>query len=265
MSQPAWINQPELNKPELNKPELNRPELNRPGASADALELTRFNSLAARWWDANSDMRPLHDLNVLRSQFVNDTLRASGLARARVLDVGCGGGLLSEALARSGHDVLGIDPAEELIQVAQLHALDSEVEVRYEVKDASALRATERESFDAVIALEMLEHVPDPRAVVDDLMAMLKPGGWLFLSTLNRTPKAFALGIVAAEYILRLLPRGTHRFDRFIKPSELAGWLRPYGMQQMKMVGLDYQPFSRIARFSPDLSINYLLSAQRPR
>jgi 2-polyprenyl-6-hydroxyphenyl methylase/3-demethylubiquinone-9 3-methyltransferase len=240
--------------------------------SGDPSELARFNALAARWWDSKGSMRPLHALNPVRLEYVLSALKAraegpSSLTGSRVLDVGCGGGLLSEAMARSGLDVLGIDLAHELVQVAQLHAAEHEVEVRYQCADIVEMAKTPeyQSRFDAVTCMEMLEHVPDPKAVISALLTVLKPGGLLFLSTINRTPRAFALGIVAAEYLLGLLPRGTHRFDRLIKPSELSAWLRASGAELKRIDGLEYQPFRDIARLSPDLSINYLLSATRVR
>lgn len=227
-------------------------------ASADPRELAHFGALASRWWDADGEMRTLHDINPMRTRYVLDRIKLP----ARLADVGCGGGLLAEALAAGGAQVTGIDLAAPLIDVARLHLLESGRTVDYRVCSSAELAKQAAGQFDAVTCMELLEHVDDPTAVLTDCQRLLKPGGHVFLSTLNRTPRAFALGIVAAEYLLRLVPRGTHRYDRFIRPSELCAALRRLGFEVLDTQGLAYQPFARTARLTPDLGINYLLHAR---
>lgn len=230
-------------------------------SNVDSQEVARFNEVAARWWDADGPFRPLHELNPERLAFIAARQPLKG---ARVIDIGCGGGILSEALARAGAQVTAIDLAPEALDVARLHAIESGLAVDYRLVSAEALAAELPGQFDAVTCLEMLEHVPDPLSVLRACAGLLKPGGRLFLSTLNRTPKAFALGIVGAEYVLGLLPRGTHRYERFLKPSELRRALLDLGFDQLEYEGLSYDPFTRRARRSADLSINYLVAAVRP-
>lgn len=226
-------------------------------------ELDRFAALANRWWDAEGPQRPLHVLNPVRLDYVKQRLPAPGLHGQRVLDVGCGGGLLSEALARAGAQVTAIDLAPELVKVARLHGLESGVKVDYQVKAVEALAEERPGSFDAITCMEMLEHVPDPAAIIAACAQLLRPGGRLFLSTLNRTPAAFALAIVGAEYVARLLPRGTHHYDGFIKPSELAAWLRAADLQLEDVSGLFYDPLRQRARLSSRTEVNYLACARK--
>jgi len=230
-------------------------------ANVDATELARFGAVAARWWDADGPFRPLHELNPVRLQFVSER---QSLVAARVADIGCGGGILSEALARAGAHTTGLDLSVEAIEVARLHALEAGLVIDYRVQAAEEFALQAAGTFDAVTCLEMLEHVPDPRSVISACRDLLKPGGRLFLSTLNRTPRAFALGIVGAEYLLGLLPRGTHRYDRFLKPSELRRALFDLGFEGFEFSGLSYDPLSRTAKLSQDVSINYLVAAQKP-
>ncbi|HLT44489.1 MAG TPA: bifunctional 2-polyprenyl-6-hydroxyphenol methylase/3-demethylubiquinol 3-O-methyltransferase UbiG [Luteimonas sp.] len=231
------------------------------GANFRQEELDRFAALANRWWDPDGPQKPLHALNPARLRYVTDRVRLAG---ARVLDVGCGGGLLSEAMAEAGAEVVGIDLAPELVSVARLHALESGVRVDYRVQPVESLAAQQPGGFDAVTCMEMLEHVPDPAAILDACARALRPGGRLFVSTLNRTPAAFALAIVGAEYIARLLPKGTHRYRDFIRPSELAGWLRNAGLQLEDVSGLMYEPWRNSARLIPRADVNYLACARKP-
>jgi len=229
-----------------------------PAANASQAELDKFGALASRWWDPQGPQRPLHELNPARLGYVRDRLPLAG---ARVLDVGCGAGLLSEALAREGAHVTALDLAPELIDVAKLHLLESGLTVDYRLQSVEALAAQAPASFDAITCMEMLEHVPDPAAVIRACATLLKPGGQLFLSTLNRTPAAFAVAIVGAEYVARLLPRGTHDYKQFIKPSELAAWLRAAALQTRDVSGLAYDPIRRKAWVGGPTAINYLACA----
>jgi len=227
----------------------------------DQAELDKFAALATRWWDADGPQKPLHALNPVRLSYVAEraTLRA-----AKVLDIGCGGGLLSEALAKEGAQVTAIDLAPELVKVARLHGLESGVQVDYRVQSAEDLAAEQPGAFDVVTCMEMLEHVPDPGAIVAACQRLLKPGGKLFLSTINRTPAAFAVAVVGAEYIARLLPKGTHHYQDFIKPAELGAWLRQSGLQLRDVSGMAYEPWRNRARLSRRTDINYLAYAEKP-
>lgn len=223
-------------------------------------EIARFEKLAARWWDPDGESRPLHDLNPVRAAYVGARANLPG---ARVVDVGCGGGLLSEALARAGAQVTAIDLGAKLIEIAKLHLFESNLQVDYRVQSSEALAAAEPASFDVVCCMEMIEHVPDPLVLIRDLAAMLKPGGQLFLSTLNRTPLAFGAAIVGAEYLMRLLPRGTHHYAQFLKPSEVAGMLRRFDLEIEDLRGLAYNPLTRNAALSSNTSVNYVLAARK--
>ncbi|MFY2764567.1 bifunctional 2-polyprenyl-6-hydroxyphenol methylase/3-demethylubiquinol 3-O-methyltransferase UbiG [Arenimonas sp. MALMAid1274] len=232
-----------------------------PAANASQAELDKFGALANRWWDPEGPQRPLHELNPARLGYVRDR---TTLAGARVLDVGCGAGLLSEALAREGAVVTALDLAPELIDVARLHLLESGLTVDYRLQSVEALAAEAPGSFDAITCMEMLEHVPDPAAIIGACRSLLRPGGQLFLSTLNRTPAAFAVAIVGAEYIARLLPRGTHDYKQFIRPSELSAWLRAAGLSIRDVSGLAYDPIRRKAWVGGPTAINYLACAVKP-
>ena len=223
-------------------------------------ELDKFNELAHRWWDPDGPQKALHALNPVRLRYVADRVR---LRDAEVLDVGCGGGLLSEALAGEGARVTAIDLAPDLLKIARLHGLESGVSVDYRLTAVEALADERPASFDAITCMEMLEHVPDPSSVIGACARLLKPGGTLVLSTLNRTPAAFALAIVGAEYIARLLPTGTHRYRDFIRPSELAAWLREAGLQLDDVAGLVYEPWRNAARLSRRTDVNYLACARK--
>jgi 2-polyprenyl-6-hydroxyphenyl methylase / 3-demethylubiquinone-9 3-methyltransferase len=228
--------------------------------AADPAEIERFSAQAARWWDANGPARPLHDLNPLRMAFIAEHARLDGVAAA---DVGCGGGLVSEGLARAGAQVTAVDPTPDLLEVARLHALESELEIDYRLGTSADLLADAAGQFEVVTALELIEHVPDQPQLMAELAALLAPGGHLFLSTLDRRPASFFLGIVAAEYLLGLLPRGTHRYDRFLRPSELIAMGRAVGLQPVAIEGLGYDPISRRAWRSPKPKINYLVCMRK--
>jgi 2-polyprenyl-6-hydroxyphenyl methylase/3-demethylubiquinone-9 3-methyltransferase len=224
--------------------------------NVDAAEIARFQSAASRWWDPEGEMRPLHDLNPVRLAYVE---RCGALAGRDVVDVGCGGGLLCEAMARKGARVVGLDMADDLLRVAELHALETGVGVDYRHEPAERHALDHAGCYDVVTCMEMLEHVPDPASVVDALARLAKPGGHVFVSTLNRTPRAYVLAILGAEYVLRLLPAGTHTYEKFIKPSELAAWARDAGLVAADIAGLHYDPFTRAARLSDDAAVNYLM------
>lgn len=237
------------------------PSAESPAPNFRQSELDKFAALANRWWDPKGPQKALHALNPVRLDYVADRVALRG---AKVLDVGCGGGLLSEALARAGADVTAIDLADDLVKVARLHGLESGVKVDYRLQAVEALAAEQPGAFDAVTCMEMLEHVPDPGAILSACATLLKPGGRLFVSTLNRTPAAFALAIVGAEYIARLLPKGTHQYRDFIKPSELGAWLRESGLQLEDVSGLMYEPWRDAARLSQRTEVNYLACAAKP-
>ena len=228
--------------------------------NVSAEEIARFGALAHRWWDPEGPQRALHELNPARLGYVAERVSLRG---ARVLDVGCGAGLLSEALAREGAQVVALDLAPELVEVARLHLLESGQQVDYRLVSVEALAAQEPASFDAITCMEMLEHVPDPGSVLQACATLLKPGGRLFVSTLNRTPVAFAAAIVGAEYIARLLPKGTHEYRSFIRPSELAGWLRDAGLRLDDVSGLAYDPVRRKAWVGKRTDVNYLACAEK--
>jgi len=230
-------------------------------ANVDPREIGKFEELAARWWDPESEFKPLHDINPLRLDYID---QAAGLAGKEVLDVGCGGGILSESMAVCGAQVMGIDLGEMPLRVADLHTLESGVPVSYRRVAVEALAAERPASFDVVTCMEMLEHVPNPASVVDACARLVRPGGLVFFSTLNRSPKSYLFAILGAEYILGLLPRGTHDFARFIRPSELGRWIRAAGISCIDMTGMTYNPFTRTYRLDKgDLEVNYLVTCRR--
>ena len=229
--------------------------------NVDAQELAKFSALAHRWWDTRSEFRPLHEINPLRLRWIDDLASLQG---KRVLDVGCGGGILAESMARRAASVVGIDLATKPLGVARLHALDAGVtNIDYREIAVEALATEEPAHFDAVTCMEMLEHVPDPASVVMACSRLVKPGGWVFFSTIHRNPKAFLMAIVGAEYLLGLLPKGTHEYSKFIRPSELARWAREAGLNLVQSRGISYNPFTQRYRLGDDTSVNYLLAAQR--
>jgi 2-polyprenyl-6-hydroxyphenyl methylase/3-demethylubiquinone-9 3-methyltransferase len=230
-------------------------------ANVDRAETTKFDRLAARWWDIDGESRPLHDLNPVRFGYIAERAPLQG---GRVLDVGCGGGILSEALARAGAEVVAIDLAPAVLDVARLHLHESGLKVDYREVSVEDLAARMAATFDVVTCMEMLEHVPDPASVIRACAALLKPGGKLFLSTLNRTPLAFGAAILGAEYLLRLLPRGTHHYAQFLKPSEIAQDLRASGLMLEDLAGIGYNPLTRKAWLTPSVAVNYLACAWKP-
>jgi len=230
-------------------------------ANADPAELAKFTALAQSWWDPKGPSKPLHDLNPLRLQYL---AKAVDLANSQVLDVGCGGGILSEAMARAGARVLGIDLSQAVLDVAELHALEGKISVDYRPIAAEELAQQRPAAFDLVTCMEMLEHVPDPATTMRALAALVKPGGHVIVSTLNRNPLAFAVAIIGAEHIARILPRGTHQYLKFIRPSELARWGREAGLELKDLTGITYNPLLRSFRLSSNTDINYLAHFKRP-
>ncbi len=230
-------------------------------ANADQLELDKFSQLAHRWWDPNSEFKPLHDINPLRLEWL-DRL-AGGIQDKRVVDVGCGGGILAESMALKGANVTGIDLSEKALKVARLHQLESGVQVDYRLIAAEALAEEQAEQFDVVTCMEMLEHVPDPASVMAACARMAKPGGWVFFSTLNRNPKSYLLAIIGAEYVLNMLPKGTHDWSKFIKPHELASFARSAGLEPVELLGMTYNPFTKAYRLERDTDVNYLMACRR--
>jgi 2-polyprenyl-6-hydroxyphenyl methylase / 3-demethylubiquinone-9 3-methyltransferase len=228
--------------------------------NADPHELQKFSELAHRWWDPNAEFKPLHELNPVRLDWID---RLAHLSGKRALDIGCGGGILSESMAVRGAKVKGVDLSSRALGVADLHSLESGVEVEYEEIAAEAFAAREPGSYDVVTCMEMLEHVPDPAAIVQACATLVKPGGWVFFSTLNRNAKAYLFAVIGAEYIARMLPRGTHDYARFIKPSELAQYVRSAQLDIAEIKGITYRPLSKRFGLSDDSSINYLMACRR--
>ncbi len=229
-------------------------------SNVDQAEIAKFEALAHRWWDRESEFKPLHEINPLRVNWIDEHI---SLAGKKVLDVGCGGGILSEAMARRGAQVTGIDMGEAPLSVARLHLLESGLEVDYRQITAESLAEESPETFDVVTCLEMLEHVPDPASVIRACHRIVKPGGQVFFSTINRNPKAYALAIVGAEYLLQLLPRGTHDYKKFIRPSELGAWSRDTGLTVKDIVGLTYNPLTKHYKLSADVDVNYMIQTIR--
>lgn len=230
-------------------------------ANVDTAEIAKFEALASRWWDKNSEFKPLHDINPLRANFID---QRSPVAQKQLLDVGCGGGILAESLALRGADVTGIDMGEAPLAVARLHALETGVSLSYEQTTAEEKAAQMPGAFDVVTCMEMLEHVPDPSSVVNACAQLVKSGGDVYFSTINRNPKSYAFAILGAEYILKLLPKGTHEYSKFIRPSELAQWLRAAGLELQEITGMTYNPLTKHYKLDAnDVSVNYLIHAKK--
>ncbi len=227
------------------------------GINADPLELEKFSQLAHRWWDPNSEFKPLHEINPLRMDYIEGLASLHGKV---ILDVGCGGGILSEGMAARGAKVTGIDLSDKALKVAKLHLLESGQQVEYRKISTESLAKEQPQHYDIVTCMEMLEHVPDPMSVVRACAKLVKPGGWVFFSTINRNPKSYLFAIIGAEYILKLLPRGTHEYANFIKPSELARMARNAGLHDEKLIGMTYNPFTKVYALGNDTDVNYIMA-----
>ncbi|QLG89857.1 bifunctional 2-polyprenyl-6-hydroxyphenol methylase/3-demethylubiquinol 3-O-methyltransferase UbiG [Chitinibacter bivalviorum] len=228
--------------------------------NVDDGEIAKFSALAHKWWDKTSEFKPLHEINPLRIGFIDQHAGISGL---KILDVGCGGGILSEGLAERGAEVTGIDLAEKSLKVAQLHLFESGLKVDYRKVPVEELAAAEPESYDVVTCMEMLEHVPSPASIVEACARLVKPGGWVFFSTLNRNAKAYMLAVVGAEYVLNMLPRGTHDYDKFIKPSELARMTRTVGLDTVALTGMTFNPLTQVYKLTDDTDVNYIVATRK--
>ena len=233
-----------------------------PTANIDPSEIAKFEALAHRWWDTHGEFKPLHEINPLRANYIDLN---SPVAEKKLLDVGCGGGILCEAMAHRGASVKGIDMGEAPLSVAKLHKLESGVDVDYHQSTAEDMADQEPEQYDIVTCLEMLEHVPDPGSVIQACARLAKPGGDLYFSTINRNPKSYLFSVIGAEYLLRLLPKGTHEYEKFIKPSELAQWIRAAGLELKDITGMTYNPLTKRYRLNPDdVDVNYLMHVKKP-
>ncbi len=229
-------------------------------SNVDPAEIHKFSELAHRWWDKNSEFKPLHEINPLRLHWIDSLAAIQG---KKVLDVGCGGGILTEAMAASGAQVSGIDLSEKALQVARLHLLESGHQVDYQLISAEAFADQQPGQFDVVTCLEMLEHVPDPSSIVAACARLVKPGGWVFFSTLNRNAKSYLFAVIGAEYVLNLLPRGTHDYAKFITPAELARMTRTAKLETEQLIGMTYNPLTKVYKLEPDTSVNYLMATRR--
>lgn len=229
------------------------------GINVDPLEIEKFSQLAHRWWDPTSEFRPLHEINPLRLNYIEDL---AGMEGKSVVDIGCGGGILSESMAASGANVTGIDLSEKALKVAKLHLLESGQQVDYRKITVESLAEEKPQHYDIVTCMEMLEHVPDPMSVIQSCAKLAKPGGWVFFSTINRNPKSYVYAIIGAEYVLNILPRGTHEYAKFIKPAELARMARNAGLSSKEMTGMTYNPFTKVYALEPDSSVNYIMAYQ---
>ena len=230
--------------------------------NVEAEEIDKFSALAHRWWDEHGEFRPLHQLNPHRLRWIQDHV---GLSGKTVVDIGCGGGILSESMAAAGAKVTGIDLADASLQVARLHALDAQLDIDYRLVSAERLAAEAAGQFDVVTCMEMLEHVPDPSSIIQACAELVRPGGWIFVSTINRNAKAYLFAILGAEYLLRLLPKGTHDYAKFLQPSEISAMGRRSGLETTDIAGLEFQPITQRFRITHDPSVNYLMAMRRPR
>jgi 2-polyprenyl-6-hydroxyphenyl methylase/3-demethylubiquinone-9 3-methyltransferase len=237
------------------------PTMANTNSNVDAAELAKFGALAARWWDPRSEFKPLHDINPLRLAWIDKHVGISG---KRVVDIGCGGGILAESMAAKGANVTGIDLSEKPLKVAKLHLLETGQKVDYQLVSAEELARQQPGSYDCVTCMEMLEHVPEPASTVRAAATLAKPGGWVFFSTLNRNPKSFLLAIIGAEYVLNMLPKGTHEYRRFITPAELAMMTREAGLTVSELIGMTYNPFSKVYALNDDVSVNYIVACRKP-
>jgi len=230
-------------------------------ANVDQSEVAKFEALASRWWDKESEFKPLHDINPLRTNFIDERAQLAGKS---VLDVGCGGGILCESMSQRGASVSGIDMGEAPLKIAKLHALESQLDINYQKIAVEELAEQQPESFDVVTCLEMLEHVPDPSSIIKACAKLVKPGGQVFFSTLNRNPKSFLFAVVGAEYVLNMLPKGTHDYKKFIRPSELGAWARQAGLTMGDMTGMSYNPITKVYTLGRDTDVNYLVQTFKP-
>ena len=229
--------------------------------NVDPTEIAKFEDIAERWWDKDGEFKPLHDINPLRLDFIND--KSQGLFDKKVLDVGCGGGILTESMAKMGADATGIDMGQEPLNVAKLHALEANVKVAYQKVPVEQYAAENPATFDVVTCMEMLEHVPDPESIIRAVAQLVKPGGQVFFSTLNKTTKAYLLAIVAAEKVMKMVPEGTHEHDKFIRPSTLINWAEQYGLKVRAATGINYNPLTKTFNLSKDVSVNYILHFEK--
>ena len=235
--------------------------MNAKPVNVDPAEIAKFEELASRWWDSQGEFKPLHEINPLRLQYIDQRV---GLSGKKVLDVGCGGGILAESMARSGADVIGIDMGKAPLTVARLHAMEAEIDLEYRQITVEELAEEMPGQFDAVTCMEMLEHVPDPASIIKACYKLVKPGGDVFMSTLNRNPKSFMFAVVGAEYIMQMLPKGTHDYKKFIKPSELSNWARQADLELKDITGLSYNPLTKAYKLGRDVSVNYMAHYLRP-